>query len=173
MKGTPKGLSVERVHDFTQATDIWFKEFAAQHHCVLNRSAAMYRWIFCHEPQKKNFAVFQVSYNNQVQGYFAFKTKYNAGSGFKYMELIDEAILPVPEKIRKAITLKVYYEVNKIAENESFLLMRSNNENIRSAFRKWLAIPVRKVEKTTYRETFLKPGETPFLTSLDGDSIFF
>ncbi len=169
----PGRISVERIHDFDKETDNWFSEFANCYPCVLNRSAAMYGWIFCHESQRKKFIVFQVSYDNKIQGYLVFKKKYHAGHGFAYIELVDEALLPLTEKIKKTVMLQLYHEVNKIAGVESLLVMRSNDESIRSVFRRWMGIPVRKVEKTYYKETFLKPGETPFLTSIDGDSIFF
>jgi hypothetical protein len=170
---TGKQLSVKQVHDFSEATDTWFKEFSKQHPCVLVRSAEMYRWIFCHPQHKNIFKVFGIMYDGQLQGYLVFKTKYNAGAGFHYMELVDEAILPLPEKLLSQIMAKTYYEINKAAQNESLLIMRSNNQQVHASLRKLFGMPVKKVEKTYYKEPFLQAGDTPFLTSLDGDSIFF
>jgi hypothetical protein len=168
---TFRQIAVERVSDFSAITDEWFAEFSKQHNCVLVRSAEMYHWLFGRPGNIYN--AFQISYHNKVQGYLVFKTRQNTGTGFHYIELVDEAILSLPEEVKKMIMAKAYYEVNRIAGNESLLILRSNSETVRSSLRGLFGLPVKKIEKTYFKTNFLKPGDSPFLTSLDGDGIFF
>lgn len=168
-----KEISVKLVDDLSEKTDNWFREFSKQHSCVLMRSAETYRWIFCNPANKHLFNVFEVVYANKVQGYLVFKHKYNPGADFNYIELIDEALLELPGSVHEKVMAKAYYEINSLARKESLLIMRSNNKKVHASLRKLMGIPLKKVEKTYYRDNFLKPGDTPFLTSLDGDSIFF
>lgn len=162
-----KEVSVTQVHTFQVATDDWYRQFAALQTCSLNRSACMYTWLFA-DPA---FRVFEVCYQNKIQGYLVSKTKQN--KDFSYIELIDEALLPLPEPVQNAIVDKTCYTLLKTATKESILVMRSNSESVRKHLKNRWAVPLRKVEKTYYKENFLAAGEIPFLTSLDGDSVFF
>jgi hypothetical protein len=166
-------LSAEPVQHFSEGTDEWFKEFSSHQHCTLIRSSAMYQWIFLDPNNKAAFSAFEIKYHGKILGYMVFKTKYNATTGFHYMELVDEALLPVADDVMKQVIAKTYYAANKNAGRSTILIMRSNHEKAREAMRKLLGIPVKKVEKTYFKQSLLKPGDQPFLTSLDGDSIFF
>lgn len=170
---TSRDLSVELVNDFSKATDEWFEQFSKQHSCTMVRSAEMYRWIFLDPNNKSAFKAFEVKNAGTVLGYMVFKSKYNATSGFHYMELVDEALLPMADELLKQVIAKTYYQANKHATNESLLIMRSNNEKARTMLRSLFGVRVGKVEKTYFKQSFLQSGEQPFLTSLDGDSIFF
>jgi hypothetical protein len=166
-------LSVELVQQFSKETDAWFGEFGTYHHCTMIRSSAMYQWIFLDPENKMAFKAFEVKYNGKILGYMVFKTKYNATSGFHYMELVDEALLPVDDAVMEQVIAKTYYAANKNAGQATVLIMRSNHEKARQAMRKLFGIRVKKVEKTYFKQSLLKPGDQPFLTSLDGDNIFF
>lgn len=160
-------IIIKQVQQFSENTDAWFEEFSHWQACSLRRSAQMYQWLFA----DRAFRVFEVSYQNKIQGYLVSKTKQN--KDFSYIELIDEALLPLPEQVQKVILQKTCYTIMQSATAESLLVMRSNSESARQCLKSMWAIPVKKVEKTYYKENFLASGETPFLTSLDGDSIFF
>lgn len=160
-------ITIKQVQHFSENTDTWYEEFSRSQICSLRRSAQLYHWLFA-DPA---FRVFEVSYQHKIQGYLVSKTKQN--KDFSYIELIDEALLPLPEQVQKAILQKTCYTILQTATNESVLLMRSNSESARQCLKSMWAIPVRKVEKTYYKENFLASGETPFLTSLDGDNVFF
>lgn len=170
---TFRGISVACVDNFSSETDEWFEAFSRQHRFAMNRSAAMYRWIFLDRSNRSSFKPFEIRHAGKILGYLVFKTKYNATSGFHYMELVDEALLPMDDALLRQVIIKTYYKANLHASHETFLIMRSNNEKVKQVLRGLFGIAVNKVEKTYYKQSFLKTDEQPFLTSLDGDSIFF
>ncbi len=164
-------ISVKSINDFSTATDKWFTAFTKYHPCSFVRSSKNYHWLFCNKQHAHRYKVIEVQYKNEVQGYYVFKKR--RADNFSYIEMIDEAILPLPAKIQQKIIQKVYAEIYKQTDKESLLVMRSNSDAIQAAYKKLLGIAVNKIEKSYFRADFLPQGEQPFMTSLDGDSIFF
>lgn len=166
-------ITIEYIQSVSADTDQWFREFSKQYNCALVRNAEMYNWLFFHPLYSGKFKVLEVREENKIQGYLVFKKKYNAGGGFNYFELVDEAFLPLSGDSLLSIMTEAYRTINSLAVDESLLIMRSNEINAQVIFKKLYGRSIRKVEKTYYKANLLKQGDVPFLTSLDGDSIFF
>jgi hypothetical protein len=167
----PSGLSVKEVDIPAADTDQWFNAYSRNIACTFNRSGANYRWLFRQPGFAHLFTVFEIRYQGALQGYLVFKTRH--ADNFSYIELIDEAVLTLPRMLMKKIILQIYKQLNRKADRQSLLIMRSNNDQFRAVFRSMAGVPVKKVEKSYYKTNLLKPDDQPLLTSVDGDSLFF
>lgn len=171
--GYAKDIEIKAVSHASNETDSWYESFSKTESSSVTRTSALMNWIFCHPKHKDAFLLLEVRYKENIQGYFACKMKRHPVWGVRYVEMVDEALLPLPGDIYAAIATDLIRTIRALAGTSSLLMARSNHPEMHKVFRRTGGKPVNKVEKTYYRNPFLHNNDQPFLTSLDGDSIFF
>jgi hypothetical protein len=171
-KNFAKEISLEKIDRFPGTTDQWFDEFKNTTDFTFARDQKTYEWLFCHPASRNDFLKYQVLYQNKLQGFLIFKAR--TIKGFHYIEIIDEALLPLPHKTRKQILLKTIFTLYRQAGTNHFLLLRSNMKNSTGFFSSLGGIKYNRGEKGYIKSSSAKPAaNASIITSIDGDNLFF
>ena len=165
-------ILITKINSFPNNTDAWFDEFKQTQECTLIRNRQTLEWLFCHPGSENDFAVCQVSYENKLQGFLVYKRR--TIKEISYWELMDEALLSLPDSIKKQIILKTLFTLYKETRNINFVLLRSNLANSSGFFKRLFGISISKGEKGYIKSVKIKPAITrSTFTSVDGDMVFF
>jgi hypothetical protein len=171
-KSFAKDIQIEKIDTFLAATDQWFNEFIKETDLTCVRDQNRYNWLFSHPVSAGDFFKYQVFYKDKLQGFLIYKKR--VLKNFSYIEIIDEALLPLPDDIKRKIILKAFFTLYKEAGECNFLLLRSNMKNSAGFFKSLLGIRYPIGEKGYIKSAFVKPGTgKPVITSIDGDNLFF
>jgi hypothetical protein len=167
-----KELKIEKIDDFSKETDEWFEAFSSDKDCIFIRSQKNYEWLFCRPESQGRFLKYKVEYQQKNHGFLVFKKIYI--KDFNFLEIIDEALLPLPEKTYRQLLLKIISNLRKEAGDTHFLILRSNMERSMHFFKLLGGVKYNKYPKGYIKIPLLKPTLVrPLITSIDGDSLFF
>lgn len=167
-----KDIELKKIDTFPDHTDVWFEEFKKHNDCTLIRNKEVYNWLFCTPYSEKSFLKFEVTYRNKIQGYLIYKIR--TIKDFKFIEIIDEALLPLSAKVKRKLIMKSIFNLYAVANNESFLILNSNMEKSTGFFRGIAGIGINKIGTGFVKSPFGMPdSERSLFTSIDGDSVFF
>jgi hypothetical protein len=171
-KNIAKEISIQRISAFPENTDDWFAEFSKTANHTLVRSRSVYQWLFCNPDTADDFLKFEVVRNNVTLGFLIFK-KFTI-KGFRFIEIIDEALLPVTDKMRKKILVFSYFKIYEAVQDNCFLLLRSNMSGSNGFFKSLGGFGFNKIGRGFIRSSFTKADlSQATFTSIDGDRLFF
>jgi hypothetical protein len=165
-------ITLEKIDTFPVELNNWFEAFSKRQETTFLRDTKNYEWLFCHNSTGHQFIKYQVIYQNKLQGFLIFKKR--SVKNIPYIEIIDEALLPLSLKIQKRIILKAMFSLYKENSAAAFLILRSNMRNSTRFFRLLGGVGFNRGEKGYIKSTFVKPvAEHSTITSIDGDNLFF
>jgi hypothetical protein len=172
LRSFDKSIRIEKVSEFPESTDNWFEEFRTHQDFTLVRNKKTYDWLFCQPGKEDEFIKHQVFYKGLSQGFLVYMMRQL--KGFHYIEIVDEALLPLPDQIKKQVLLKSVFALYRESRKTNFILLRSNMNKNDSFWRSLLGIRIRKNEKTYIKSVSVKPDvNKSTITSVDGDYVFF
>lgn len=172
LKPGDTSIRVERINEFPASADSWFEEFKSDQDLTLVRNKKTYDWLFCQPGKQDEFIKHHIFYQGQSQGFLVYMTRQL--KGFHYLEIVDEALLPLPDKIKKQIFLKSVFTLYRESRDANFILLRSNMNKMVSFWYSLLGVRIRKNEKTYLKSGSVNPDiNRSTITSVDGDYIFF
>jgi hypothetical protein len=172
LKPLDKNIRVEEINVFPESTDSWFEEFKTHQDFTLVRNKKMYDWLFCQPGKQNEFIRHHVFYQDRSQGFLVYMMRQL--KEFRYIEIVDEALLPLPDKIKKQVLLKSIFSLHRESRRGNFILLRSNIAGSTSFWQSLLGVRIRKNEKTYIKSASVKPDiNRSTITSVDGDYVFF
>jgi hypothetical protein len=172
LRSFDKSIRVERIAEFPESTDSWFEEFKIHQDFTLVRSKKTYDWLFCQPEKPDEFIKHHVFYQGLSQGFLVYMVRQL--KGFRYVEIVDEALLPLSDKIKKQVLLKSVFNLYHESRKENFILLRSNIKGGASFWSSLLGIKIRRNERTYIKSGSIKPDiNKSTITSVDGDYVFF
>jgi hypothetical protein len=167
-----KGIVLEKIDRFPSETDQWFEEYSRDKDFIFIRNKKNYQWLFCQTISQERYLKYIVKYKQKTYGFLIFRKR--KIKGFNFVEIIDEALLPLEEKVHRQLILKIISTLRQDDINYNFLIIRSNMRKSIQFFQ-WLGGVKYNRDTTGYFKPSLVKNHhlLPLITSIDGDSLFF